>query len=516
MPTYKAIVIYNLFRKNTFAIIIYASYARFLDFCAMKHTQMTILEINGVFIMSIINYKKMRNDAIKEDLSTSKKTFEFEKRSEEDLNQSLHSNVDTHIHSKYSIDGYLDVEQIVKRAKENSVDFISITDHNSVQAFHDLMKSEKKSDKEMIYDYDGVKILCGSEVTCYMNIDPQHRIKFHLLCYGFDRSEDSQIMEMINCKYDDYKRSQYALIYFLANKDECYKTSLTEIKSYMRDYVDKHNFSGDVNASFAVDFYKWKGINENKIYTDLKSYIEAYKRKDKLKLDIIDVINATHKGGGLCSLAHPTISIEKFRRNKHATIDSFTLCKKVTEQLLFCGLDGIEIANKQSWFDLKYNEYFKNTYLVSCGSDLHYFSDDMYKDIGKYRNNVSYANIPQVMAELERAKKAEKLTDRQKYYDLIYSQDTRLDIPFMEKVNSDNHYHSNHNTGEHNQNVAYKHTTNACGSQLNLTTLSPMPVVQTVDAKCIEESPNFAKSTNERKLSKLDNFQNKFNNERSM
>ncbi len=438
--------------------------------------------------MSVITYQKMQKDAIKEDLSTSKKTFEFEKRSEEDLNQTLHSNVDTHIHSKYSLDGYLDVEQIVKRAKENCVDFISITDHNSVQAFHDLMRSEKRSDKEMIYNYDGVKILCGSEVTCYMNIDPQHRIKFHLLCYGFDRSENSKIKEMIDCKYDDYKRSQYALIYYLCNRDECYKTNLTEIKQYMRDYVDKHNFSGDINASFAIDFYKWKGISENKLLNDLKDYVEAYKRRDKMKLDIIDVINATHKGGGLCSLAHPTVSIEKFRRNKHAAVDSFTLCKKVTEQLLFCGLDGVEIANKQSWFDLQYNQYFKNTFLVSCGSDLHYFADGMYKDIGKYRNDVSYANIPQVMAKLESAKKAGRLTDRQKSYELIYNQDTNVNIPFMEKPKDGNGQH--HNSNDYSRNVASQHTNNLASSQTRLSSFFPIQHGQKVSAETNARNDN--------------------------
>lgn len=386
-------------------------------------------------------------NAVKDDLSTEKKTIEFEKRSEEDLNQTLHSNVDTHIHSKYSLDGYLDVEQIIKRAKENSVDFISITDHNSVQAFHDLMKSEHKDDNEMIFDYDGVKVLCGSEVTCYMNIDPQHSIKFHLLCYGFDRSENSEIKAIIDNKFDDYKRTQYAIIYYLAHKDICYQTSLSEIKAYMRDYADKHTFSGDINTSFAIDFYKWKGISENKLYYDLKTFVEAYKRRDKMKLDIVDVINATHRSGGLCSLAHPTVSIEKFRKKKHAAVDPFTLCKAVTEQLMFCGLDGIEIANKQSWFDLQYNQFFKDTYLVSCGSDLHYFDDRMYKDIGKYRNDVSHANIKEVMTELESAKKAGKLTKRQKSYEYLYHQDTRLNIPF------DEHYHNGgkHNYGETQQ-----------------------------------------------------------------
>ncbi|MBQ8749784.1 MAG: PHP domain-containing protein [Clostridia bacterium] len=395
-------------------------------------------------------YTKLEDDPIKEDLETTKKTIEFEKRTEEDLNQNIHSHIDTHLHSKYSLDGYLDIEQLVKRAKENSVDFISITDHNSVQAFHDLMRSEKKADNEIIYDYDGVKILCGSEVTCYMQLDEEHKIKFHLLCYGFDRSDKSHIMDLITTKYDDYKRSQYALLYYLIKKDEVYQTSLTEIRSYMRDYVDKHEFSGDINKSFAINFYLWKGINEEKIHEDVRDFNEAYKRRDKFKLDIIDVINATHQDGGLCSLAHPTVSIEKFRRKKHVAIDSFTLCKRVTQTLLFAGLDGIEIANKTSPFDIQYNDFFKDTYLVSCGSDLHYFNEVMYKDVGKYRNNVSHANIDTVMLELEKAKKAGQLTKHQVTNKYIFTQDTRMILPYM------HNNHHNHN-GKFNQNHRYNH-----------------------------------------------------------
>ncbi|MGN1227958.1 MAG: PHP domain-containing protein [Christensenellales bacterium] len=374
---------------------------------------------------------KLGYDPIKEDLVTKKEYIPNQQRRDFDSSQQFHNNVDTHIHSKYTLGCHTEIEDIVKRAKQNSVDFISITDHNNAMAFHTLMKSEKRQDNEIIYDYDGVKILCGSEVTCYMDIHPAFKVKLHLLCYGYDRGENSTIMDLISAKYNDYKRSQYAVLYYLINKDEIYETTQSELKAYMRDCVDIHSFTGKLSYDFAIDFYKWKGLNENRIKKDLKGYKDDYLNKDTLRFDIVDLINATHKDGGLCALAHPTVSIEKFRVKNNIKMDTFSLCKAITERLLSVGMDGIELSNKGMPYDYQYNNYFRNAYLVSCGSDMHDLSKDFYqRDIGKYRNNVKYANIEEVMTELDKYKKAHKLTLHQQYSKQIKNQNTQIPLPY--------------------------------------------------------------------------------------
>lgn len=42
--------------------------------------------------------------------------------------------IDLHIRSNYSDDGYYDVEELFKQAKENRLEVISITDHNCARA----------------------------------------------------------------------------------------------------------------------------------------------------------------------------------------------------------------------------------------------------------------------------------------------------------------------------------------------------------------------------------------------
>ena len=387
------------------------------------------------------NYSKLKYDQLKEDMYTTKKDVHYELKPERLLDgRCTHTKIDTHIHSKYSLDGYMEVEEIIKRAGENGTDYISITDHNNAMAFHNLMKSEHRSDKEILYNYDGVNVLLGSEITCHMFVDPTHRIKFHLLAYGFDRSEKSQTMELISTKYDDYKRSQYGVLYFLARRDPIYETSMSEFKSYMRDVINRREFSGTVDPNIAIDYYKWKGIGEGRIQADLKYYDKNLRRKDKLHIDIVDVINAVHQDGGLCALAHPTASIEKFKKRNELDIDMFDLSRVVTDRLLEVGLDGVEIVNVKGYnksYANRYNEYYKDkAYLLSCGTDTHYIMNPAYKDIGKFYNDVSYANIPQIIEENERSKRLEIKNDRQKFNEEIAKtpQDTSINIDYTRRV----------------------------------------------------------------------------------
>ena len=81
--------------------------------------------------------------------------------------------VNLHIHSNFS-DGALKPEEIVKQADDLGLEYISITDHNTVNAYleTDLLNYEH--------------IIPGIEFDCWYNT-----IFFHLLAYGIDvHSED--------------------------------------------------------------------------------------------------------------------------------------------------------------------------------------------------------------------------------------------------------------------------------------------------------------------------------------
>ena len=83
-------------------------------------------------------------------------------------NDSISTPVDLHIHSKFSTDGYLEIDQIVKRCMEQGVEWASITDHNSFQAIKELRQSEKHKAHKTYFDYDGVKIFTGVEGISFL------------------------------------------------------------------------------------------------------------------------------------------------------------------------------------------------------------------------------------------------------------------------------------------------------------------------------------------------------------
>ena len=62
--------------------------------------------------------------------------------------------MDLHIHSKYSDDGVLDPEEIVRIAKKKGLDGIAITDHNTI----------KGGQKAQRYESEEFKVIVGAEI----------------------------------------------------------------------------------------------------------------------------------------------------------------------------------------------------------------------------------------------------------------------------------------------------------------------------------------------------------------
>ena len=69
-------------------------------------------------------FNKIRNDITNSYMKPNKSNV---------LHQPYISNygIDMHIHSKNSIDGYMDIKDIIERCMQNNVEQISVTDHNS-------------------------------------------------------------------------------------------------------------------------------------------------------------------------------------------------------------------------------------------------------------------------------------------------------------------------------------------------------------------------------------------------
>ena len=269
--------------------------------------------------------------------------------------------IDLHVHSKYSSDGYMTVEQIVKRCIENSVEWTSITDHNSFRAITELRQQEKNHAKATYFEYDGVKIFTGVEVSCRMFLSHSNNLKLHVLCYGFDTHYDSILNYMISSKEKDYISARYYSLYYLAKLNPKYQTTLSEFKEFEQTQASKADFTGRINFHDTIEFYKSKGFSSQEIEHDLKLLDFKNPTRDTITLDVVDVINATHASGGYCAIAHPVLNLHRHWSLFHKQLDQISYFKKITDRLLEVGCDGIEIANRDDIISQKFNSLYCKT-----------------------------------------------------------------------------------------------------------------------------------------------------------
>lgn len=61
---------------------------------------------------------------------------------------------DLHVHSKYSVDGYVEPEVIVKTAQKRGLSGVAVTDHNTIKGG---LKAKK-------YETEDLRVIVGSEI----------------------------------------------------------------------------------------------------------------------------------------------------------------------------------------------------------------------------------------------------------------------------------------------------------------------------------------------------------------
>lgn len=102
--------------------------------------------------------------------------------------------VDLHIHTNHSADGMQTVQQAVCNASEKAFDVIAITDHDSIEAYGELVQS----------GFDQTKtapvIVPGIEFTVS---DPDYEGRCHVLKYFFD-TEDICFTQNLRQNHDAY------------------------------------------------------------------------------------------------------------------------------------------------------------------------------------------------------------------------------------------------------------------------------------------------------------------------
>ena len=214
---------------------------------------------------------------------------------------------DMHIHSIYS-DGSYTPAEIVRTARANGVELISVCDHNEVRGTLEAAALARAA---------GLKYISGVEIDAmFQGID------IHILCYGA-RLDDERLLARIRHARERLDGMSTELL--MRMKPDFPQLDLNEYEAFAHDtsrggwkmlqYLQAKGVTPDMKA--AMPMYERYGV----------TYAEA--GFDAAE----DVIRAIHDAGGCAVLAHPGVifSTENLR----------DFAARV-EAAMGLGLDGIE------------------------------------------------------------------------------------------------------------------------------------------------------------------------------
>lgn len=244
---------------------------------------------------------------------------------------------DLHVHTAYS-DGIHTIEEVVKLAKENGIQVLAITDHDTTFHYNEVKKTCEKY---------GMKTIRGVEMSCY-DFDVYKKVHIIGLWLNDDPANVNALCsKTLQCR-DAY---HHHLIEELNQKG--LQISYEDAKKYA-----PYNIVFKMHLFMAI-------VEKYPEYNDMKKYRSLFAGKTSKETDLqmgyIDVkegIDAILKDGGIPILAHP------------CEYDNYDEIKKYVSY----GLQGIEVSHmsmKEKDYPLT-KEYAERYQLVqSGGSDFH-------------------------------------------------------------------------------------------------------------------------------------------------
>lgn len=261
--------------------------------------------------------------------------------------------IDLHMHTHYS-DGTDTVEELLLKAEKEKIEIISITDHDSVDAYKDL---ENKNIRSL---YSG-KIITGTELKTHYN-----GIPIEVLGYGINYKKlKIHKMDIYNIQVkalEEYKKigKSLGMIFdkniTVSKNDTSRKFGSFVFASEILKYEENKKILFSIGAECDPStFYRVHTSNKNSIfyYDESENYIS-----------LEETINRIHEAGGIAILAHPLLYPYE-NENKLEEIERILI--KYDLDGLECEYPLFDEGERNSLKELakKYNKY------MSGGSDYH-------------------------------------------------------------------------------------------------------------------------------------------------
>ncbi|WP_294188253.1 PHP domain-containing protein [uncultured Clostridium sp.] len=259
---------------------------------------------------------------------------------------------DFHTHSICS-DGRFTPKEIIKMAEKRNLDYISLTDHDTLTGINEAILEAKKIN---------INFIPGIELSTEYNGESIHVL-------GFFNKEDYKNPKL-NKFLDDLKEKRitraYKIVENLKNLHNI-ELDINKVLANGKDTIARpHIAKAIIDAGYNYDH---EYIFKNFIGNDCPAYIPSTKLSTQDGIKLLKEFNA------LVFLAHPI------------------LVKKTSlKELINLGFDGIEAIyyrNSETDTTNLINLAKEHNLYISCGSDCHGIPND------KSHGNVGDVNIPQ-------------------------------------------------------------------------------------------------------------------------
>lgn len=260
--------------------------------------------------------------------------------------------IDIHTHTTYS-DGSFSVKELLEEAQKIGLSLLSITDHNTIQAYYELKT-------QGIRNIFSGNMITGIEITTTYNGEI-----IEVLGYGFDIEkmqhslninvlgfEEKQIREY-NLIKDRYKQIGVIFnennIIFNPKVESCRQSFAEEIKKYQ----ENNRFFLNKESIITISSF-----TRNEVYNP-KSPL--YVNESSLFPSLDKTISIIHESGGIAFLAHTFAYSSNIEKELLNIIDNYSL-------------DGLECF--YTIFTLEQSNYLENlckkrNMFMSGGSDFH-------------------------------------------------------------------------------------------------------------------------------------------------
>ncbi len=268
---------------------------------------------------------------------------------------------DLHCHTKLS-DGSLGIEEVIDQAKRMGIDWISITDHDTMASF---------SRADVLGERSDIKILHGVELSAW---DKERNSKVHILCYAPSKPDRLEGLCLKSCEIR--KACSKEMIDKVMKKFPIPLESILRHTTSSKSIFKQHIMRALIDYGYALEFY---GDLDRELFNPQSGscYVE------REYPDVNFVIDLIHTAKGVAVMAHP------------AQYDNIELLEELAKK---GKIDGVEVDHYSA--DESYRKELsalaeKYGLIETGGSDFHGLYNNVPSHLGS--RSTTKANLDRIL-----------------------------------------------------------------------------------------------------------------------